>query len=369
LGEESSFAGVVDVGYMTIVGGLGVNPTFSVNNGAQAVNVATFKDNNVPVFEILDGGSFRSKAGDGGYLVWDPTGAGTLKKQGGDEFWSLGEESVFNAIIDVNYIYTKDMHVSNNLNVTNNVSAKYFKGDGSLLTNLPAGTESDPKWTANSSTVARTGNCPAGQVVQNATTAGVQCMTPSAGAESDPKWSANFTNMQTDCPSDNYAYGVDGNGTLKCRQDQAGSGSGLTPVYLGSNLTATNANHTTIFTIALTPSKMNIIQAYLAQSSSTNGVAIQNRAIVNASGPTGICHFVTQTGAAAERINNIAVSTNSADTGSTTMSLDINVPFINTITCTVLADANQRDLIIQFESENANTVTTHAGSYYTNAVN
>jgi hypothetical protein len=119
LGEESSFAGVVDVGYMTIAGGLGVNPTFSVSNGAQAVNVATFEDNNVSVFEILDGGSFRSKAGDGGYMVWDPTGAGTLKKQGGDEFWSLGEESVFNAIIDVNYIYTKDMHAKN-----------YFSEDG-----------------------------------------------------------------------------------------------------------------------------------------------------------------------------------------------------------------------------------------------
>jgi hypothetical protein len=119
LGEESSFAGVVDVGYMTIVGGLGVNPTFSVSNGAQAVNIATFKDNNVSVFEILDGGSFRSKAGDGGYIVWDPTGAGTLKKQGGDEFWSLGEESVFNAIVDVNYIYAKDMHAKN-----------YFSEDG-----------------------------------------------------------------------------------------------------------------------------------------------------------------------------------------------------------------------------------------------
>jgi hypothetical protein len=77
---------------------------------------------------------------------------------------------------------------------------------------------------------------------------------------------------------------------------------------------------------------------------------------------------VTQTGAAAEVVDNIVVSTNSADTGSTTMSLDTNIPFINTVTCTVLEDANQKDLIIQFESENANTVTTYAGSYYTNAV-
>ena len=267
-------------------------------------------------------------------------------------------------------LWVVDINATGNIETSQNVSAKYFKGDGSLLTNLPAGGgETDPVWAANSSTVARTGNCPAGQVVQNTTTVGVQCMAPSAGAESDPKWSANFTNMQTDCPSDNYAYGINGNGMLKCRQDQTGSGGGLTPAYLGSDLTATSAGYTTIFTIALTPSKMNVIQAYLAQSSSTNGVAIQNRANISESGPTGICHFVTQTQAGAQVVDNIAVSTNSADTGTTAMGLDINVPFINTVTCTVLADANQRNLIIQFDSENANTVTTHAGSYYTNAVN
>jgi len=191
----------------------------------------------------------------------------------------------------------------------------------------------------------------------------------SSGIESDPKWSANFTNMQTDCPSNNYVYGVNGNGTLKCRQDQTGGGSGLTPVYLGSDLTATNAAYTSIFTIALTPSKMNIIQAYLAQSSSTNGVAIQNRAIISESGPIGNCHFETQTQSGTEVVDNIAVSTDSADTGITIMGLDANVPFINKIICTVLADANPRDLIIQFDSENANNVTTHAGSYYINAVN
>ena len=78
---------------------------------------------------------------------------------------------------------------------------------------------------------------------------------------------------------------------------------------------------------------------------------------------------MTQTGAAAQSIDNIAVSTNSADTGSTSMSLDTNVPFINTVTCTVLADVNQTNLIIQFNSETVATVTTYAGAYYTNAVN
>ena len=177
-----------------------------------------------------------------------------------------------------------------------------------------------------SDTKSAPGNCPAGQVVQNTTISGVQCITPSASG-------------------------------------------GLTPVYLGSNLNATSAAYTTIFTIALTHSKMNVVQVYLAQSSSANGVAIQNRAIANASGPVGNCNFVTQTGAGAEAVDNIAVSTNSADTGVTAMTLDANVPFLDQITCTVLADANQENLIIQFDSETAANVTTYAGSYYTNAVN
>jgi len=223
-------------------------------------------------------------------------------------------------------LFVQDIDATGNIETSENVSAKHFKGDGSLLTNLP-----------------------------------------SLGAETDPQWSANFTNMQTDCPSDNYVYGIDSDGTLKCRDDEMGSG--IIPIYLGSNLTATNAEYTTIFTIALTPSKMNIIQVYLAQSSPTNGVAIQNRAIISETGPIGNCNFVTQTGAGAERIDNIVASTNSADTGSNTFTLNVNVPFINTISCTILADANQKDLIIQFQSETAASVTTYKGSYYTNAVN
>ena len=224
-------------------------------------------------------------------------------------------------------LFVQDIDATGNIETSENVSAKYFKGDGSLLTNIPTG-----------------------------------------GSESDPQWSANFTKMQTDCSSNNYVYGINGNGVLKCRQDQTGS-NGLTPVFLENNLNASSAAYTTIFTIALTPSKMNIVKAYLAQSSPTNGVAIQNRAIISEAGPIGNCNFVTQTTAGAQAIDNIPVSTNSVDATVNTMSLDTNIPFINTITCTVLADANQKNLIIQFDSETAVNVTTYAGSYYTNAVN
>jgi len=154
-----------------------------------------------------------------------------------------------------------------------------------------------------------------------------------------------------------------------------GDGSRLTnlpsssAVYLENKLNATNTDYSSIFNITLVPDKMNIINVYLIQSSSTNGVAIQNRVILNNSGPIGNCHFITQTGDAAEVVDNIPISTDSSDTGVTSMSLDINVPFLNTITCSILADTGPKDLIIQFESETTANVTTYAGSYYTNVVN
>ncbi len=180
-------------------------------------------------------------------------------------------------------LFVQDVDASGNLNVSGNVSASNFIGDGSLLENLPAGSE-------------------------------------------------------------------------------------LIPVYLGSDMNATSAGYATIFTIALAPGKMNIVHAYLAQSTSTTGTAIQNRVIVNESGPVGYCNFVTQTGGA-DAVDTIEVSTDSADTEENTMSLATAIPFINTVTCTVIADGSQKNLIIQFDSEDANNVTTHAGSYYTHAVN
>lgn len=59
----------------------------------------------------------------------------------------------------------------------NTVTATYFIGDGSQLTNITATAfnETDPLWTANESSVARTGDCPFGEFVINTTTAGVQC--------------------------------------------------------------------------------------------------------------------------------------------------------------------------------------------------
>ncbi|MEK6850725.1 MAG: hypothetical protein AABX85_04070, partial [Nanoarchaeota archaeon] len=118
-------------------------------------------------------------------------------------------------------LFVQDIDASGNVNVTGNVTASYFIGNGSLLTNLPAGTESDPRayngsLAYNSSlsnyylasnpsgyvnnTYNATYNtllnqvCPAGKVVNGTLSNGtIICTTPSAGAESDPIWNANYT--------------------------------------------------------------------------------------------------------------------------------------------------------------------------------
>ena len=41
--------------------------------------------------------------------------------------------------------------------------------------------------------------------------------------EVDPFWLLNFTNMQSDCPSGNYSYGILPNGSFKCRSDLTGA--------------------------------------------------------------------------------------------------------------------------------------------------
>lgn len=38
--------------------------------------------------------------------------------------------------------------------------------------------------------------------------------------ETDPFWTSNFSNMQIDCGAGKYAYGVDTDGSLKCRDDE-----------------------------------------------------------------------------------------------------------------------------------------------------
>jgi len=289
-------------------------------------------------------------------------------------------------------LFVQDIDVSGDVNVTGNVNASNFIGDGSLLTNLPAGNSlaAGGDYLYNDSASIYLNETKLNGTIDARAT--VPNLTNYALKNQSETFAGNITTTQTGLfgwlgslvsritkiwvvdinatgnigTSGNVSAGYFiGNGSLLTNLPAGG----LTPVYLESDLNATSAAYTTIFTVALTPDKMNIVHAYLAQSTSTSGVAIRNRVIINESGPVGYCNFVTQTGASAQNIDNILLSMDSADTGVSSIGVDINVPFINIVTCTVIADSDQKNLIIQFDSENVNTVKTHAGSYYTNAVN
>jgi hypothetical protein len=56
-----------------------------------------------------------------------------------------------------------------------------ISGTGTCTAFLTSYSETDPFWSANSSTVARAGSCPSGQYVQNTTTSGVQCVADNPG--------------------------------------------------------------------------------------------------------------------------------------------------------------------------------------------
>ena len=104
LAEESRFSGVVDTGYLDLVGGYGLVP-LSVSNATDAVDIARFNDNTTPTMVIADGGKIYLGDPAGKHALWDPNvGAGEFKKVGGDEFWRLSEESYFFSIVDVAYL-------------------------------------------------------------------------------------------------------------------------------------------------------------------------------------------------------------------------------------------------------------------------
>lgn len=145
----------------------------------------------------------------------------------------------------------------------------------------------------------------------------------------------------------------------------AGGGGGLTPTVLASDQESlSSSTYTTIFTIPLTTSKVNVIYAILSQSTSGTAVGIQSRARVTQSAHTGFCNFVRQSSATANaNIDNIAVTTNPADTAQTTEFSTIMAP--TTVTCTINVNGTAGDLVLEFQSETGASVKTHAGSYYT----
>ena len=94
---------------------------------------------------------------------------------------------MFSFVFAGNVVF-KEGVISSGDNVT---TSDYLAGkiESTFIQNAPwisGYTETDPLWTGNSSTVARIGDCPSGQFVQNTTTGGVECATPATTNETDP---------------------------------------------------------------------------------------------------------------------------------------------------------------------------------------
>lgn len=90
-----------------------------------------------------------------------------------------------------NILYTSALPLANKTsvycgNITGAVS--------NLCTITGAGGETDPVYVAGNTTIARTGNCSAGQVVMNMTTNGPQCVTPPSGGNTSAQMVSAINN-------------------------------------------------------------------------------------------------------------------------------------------------------------------------------
>jgi len=120
----------------------------------------------------------------------------------------------------------------------------------------------------------------------------------------------------------------------------------------------------TVFTIPLTASSGNIVQAYLIADSNTGGAAVQFRAIYDNAGNNGWCNHLTPTTATATPIDNLLTSAASTDTGEGVWLPAINVPQILQLNCVTETDATPGNLVVQIQQEVASTGTIQKGSYY-----
>lgn len=176
----------------------------------------------------------------------------------------------------------------------------------------------------------------------------------SGGTETN--WNANYTNMLVNCSDGNYNYGIYNNGSFKCRNDRT---------ILSSNLYAsTITDYTQIFVIPLTPNKINIIQIYLVQNSSTIIKGVQNKANLSSANGPGTCKYITMSNLG-EFVAPVILTTTTADSNALSSFLE---PTLNIIECSILTNVSSTNLIISFQPETAGTVQTFAGSYYTMVV-
>jgi len=158
------------------------------------------------MFNAVNNGTFIKEESDPIFLAWDkdytdlinkPTKFGNTSSEifavvNNNTFIKVGSKvgnttiEIFNAVNNNTFLKTEsdpiysawDKDYTDLINKPTkfgNTTIEIFNAVNNN-TFLKSYTESDPKWTSNSSTVARIGTCTAGNVVQNTTITGVQCV-------------------------------------------------------------------------------------------------------------------------------------------------------------------------------------------------
>lgn len=122
------------------------------------------------------------------------------------------------------------------LNSPSDILGSQINNDLNWINSSEGLNETDPLWSGNSSTVARNGNCPSGQVVQNTTNSGVQCVT-SGGGGGTPAGSNGEVQF-----NDAGSFGANSNFTWDNTNNRLGIGtsSPTARLHLPAGTTATN---------------------------------------------------------------------------------------------------------------------------------
>ena len=150
-GEDMDFDGNERLGFQSSVGKIN-NVSFInfslINSCSEGSSIRLIYENGSVLCEADDSGSTETDLTNYALKNQSETFIGNITTTQTGFFGWLGSLAS-----RITKLFVQDIDASGNVNVTGNVTASYFKGDGSLLTNLSAGTESDPIFIAENSTL------------------------------------------------------------------------------------------------------------------------------------------------------------------------------------------------------------------------
>ncbi len=159
--------------------------TLDINTGGDSKIVLHHPDGHTFSIGTVDSSELADNNGMAVILKNEHCGSTIFANEGYNDFiWKIANTNTNYELMRVNY--NGNLIVNQSINASGNITASYFIGNGSLLTGLNFYNQLNPSnflnsTTISNSTIARTGNCPAGSIVQNTTTSGVQCTLGGSG--------------------------------------------------------------------------------------------------------------------------------------------------------------------------------------------